>query len=284
MSALRCALLLIAALLATSARAELVTPAWPPAPLLEAPAARPAPRPLWIERIPPVQTGASLRPVARDPFLPAARWSSTARHAMWTRAALSAMEDHGEPLIETLPRDIATWCPGYATASDRDRRAFWVGLLSALAWYESTHRPAAVGGGGQWFGLTQIYPPTARHYGCRAASGSALQDAEDNLSCAIRILATTVPRDGAVALHDGRWRGVAADWGPMTDSGKRAAMASWTSRQSYCEVHLAPTEAPRPPARPAAGTPVNLAVPPTEGPARPMIRPVALERLVVALD
>ncbi|NDV00141.1 transglycosylase SLT domain-containing protein [Pseudoroseicyclus tamaricis] len=250
MSALRVASLLAAALLATPLRAELVTPAWPPAALAEAPDARPTLRPEWIERIPPVQTGATVRPVARDPFLPAARWGGSAQ-AMWTRAALSAMDDHGEPLVDTLPRDIGTWCPGYATASEENRQAFWVGLLSALAWYESTHRPTAVGGGGQWFGLTQIYPPTARSYGCRAETGGELKDAEDNLSCAIRILATTVPRDGAVALHDGRWRGVAADWGPMTSSVKRAAMAEWTSRQSYCQVHLAPEESARPLARPA---------------------------------
>ncbi|MGZ9811719.1 transglycosylase SLT domain-containing protein [Pseudoroseicyclus sp. H15] len=250
MSALRAAILLAAALQATPLKAELVTPAWPPAPMLEAPEARPVPRPAWVEQIPPVQTGARVRPVARDPFLPAARWARVGTPALWTRAALSAMEDHGEPLVDTLPRDIDTWCPGYSRGTEEDRRAFWVGLISALSWYESTHRPSAVGGGGQWYGLMQIYPSTARHYGCRADSGSELQDAEDNLSCAIRILATTVPRDDAVALHDGRWRGVAADWGPMTNSAKRAAMSAWTRSQSYCQIHLAPRTAIRPIARP----------------------------------
>ncbi len=104
-----------------------------------------------------------------------------------------------------------------------------------------------VGGGNLWFGLLQIYPDTARRYGCRARTGDALTDPEDNLSCAARILAVTVPRDRAVAVHDGRWRGVAADWGPMTNRSKIAEMSAWTRQQSYC----VPLESIRPRVRPA---------------------------------
>ena len=119
--------------------------------------------------------------------------------------------------------------------------------MSALAKYESTYRPDAVGGGGQWFGLLQIYPPTARHFGCLARDGEALKDPVANLGCAARIMATTVRRDNAIAIRDGRWRGVAADWGPMTDPAKIAEMSAWTRRQSYC----VPLRTLRPMARPA---------------------------------
>ncbi len=103
--------------------------------------------------------------------------------------------------------------------------------MSALARYESTWNPRAVGGGGRWFGLVQIAPATARHYGCGATSGRALKDGAANLRCAIRIMAQTVPRDGVVAA---RGRGVAADWGPFHDPAKRAQMAAWTRAQPYC--------------------------------------------------
>jgi hypothetical protein len=142
------------------------------------------------------------------------------------------MDGQGQALMTMVPSDIKTWCPAYEGNNGLDRASFWVGLLSAMAKHESTWNPAAVGGGGQWFGLVQISPATARGYGCGATSGEALKDGTDNLSCAIRIMAHTVPRDGVVAAG---MRGVAADWGPFHSASKRADMAAWTTQQSYCQ-------------------------------------------------
>ncbi|WP_365353270.1 transglycosylase SLT domain-containing protein [uncultured Roseovarius sp.] len=161
-----------------------------------------------------------------------------------TRAALSALKAHGAALTGVVPRDIANWCPSYPAASDANRRAFWVGFLSALAKHESTYDPRAVGGGGRWFGLLQILPATARGYKCRAGSGEALRDGPDNLSCAVRIMAHTVVRDGVVSEG---MRGVAADWGPLHSASKRRDMQRWTRAQSYCK----PLSSVRPRMRPA---------------------------------
>jgi len=185
--------------------------------------------PVRISATPP-----SVRPLARHPFQPAARWDFQRGGTRWTRAAMSAIVAHGDGLEDTIPRDIQAWCPAYPENPPHLRRAFWAGMMSALAKHESTYRPGAVGGGGLWFGLLQIYPDTARRYGCRANTGTALTDPEDNLSCAARIMAFTVRRDDAIAINDGRWRGVAADWGPMTRPGKIAEMSGWTRAQSYC--------------------------------------------------
>jgi hypothetical protein len=89
-------------------------------------------------------------------------------------------------------------------------------MMSALSKHESTYNTRAVGGGDLWYGLLQIYPDTARRYGCRSRTGEALKNPVENLSCAACIMAVTVERDQAVAVRDTRWRGVAADWGPMT--------------------------------------------------------------------
>ncbi|SDN41281.1 Transglycosylase SLT domain-containing protein [Lutimaribacter pacificus] len=186
------------------------------------------------------------RPPARDGDLPRTRWEHRSDSPIWTRAALSALRGHGAALTRTVPRDIADWCPAYTDADAARRAQFWVGFLSALAKYESTWKPAAVGGGGQWFGLLQILPSTARGYGCRAHNGEALKHGPANLSCALRIMAVTVPRDRAIALQEGRWRGVAADWGPMRSSAKRDEMARWLRAQSYCK----PLSATRPRLRP----------------------------------
>lgn len=153
---------------------------------------------------------------------------------MWTQSALSALRSHGAPLTRIVPRDIAQWCPAYPDADSAQRAEFWVGFLSALAKHESTWKPEAVGGGGLWYGLLQILPATARGYKCAARSGEALKHGPSNLSCAVRIMAVTVPRDGAIALREGRWRGVAADWGPMRSETKRREMSAWLRKQSYC--------------------------------------------------
>jgi hypothetical protein len=235
---------------------------------------RPVSRPPHMIRYPvEVRSGAPVRPVARDPFLPEARWDNLRQGPLWTRAAMSALATNAPRITEVVPRDIEAWCPGYASNPPDLRRAFWAGMMSALAYYESTHRPEAVGGGNRWFGLLQIYPPTARGYGCRAQSGSALTDPEDNLSCAARIMNVTVARDRAVALHDGRWRGVAADWGPMTNRAKRSAMAEWTRSQSYCQPQPALMRAIRPVARPVALTATISTSGVLGAPLRPQIRP-----------
>ncbi len=183
------------------------------------------------------------KPPAREGNLPRTRWEYRPEAQLWTRAALSALKEHGARLPQTVPRDIDAWCPAYVSAEPAQRRAFWVGLLSVLAKHESTFRPHAVGGGGKWFGLVQISPGTARGYKCRARSGAALKDGPANLSCAIRIMAVTVPRDGVVSKG---MRGVAADWGPFHSRQKRTDMMNWTRRQTYCK----PINAVRPRTRP----------------------------------
>lgn len=186
------------------------------------------------------------RPPARDGDLPRTRWEHRQGHALWTRSALSAIGGHGVALVQVVPRDIDDWCPAYEQADETRRAQFWVGFLSALARHESTYRADAVGGGGRWYGLLQILPATARGYGCRARTGEDLKHGPSNLSCALRIMAVTVPRDRAIALRDTRWRGVAADWGPMRSQAKRDDMARWLRGQTYCK----PLSSTRPKLRP----------------------------------
>ena len=165
------------------------------------------------------------------------RWEHRNESQIWTRDAIDALKNHGAVLVQSVPGDIADWCPGYAASDAPDRRAFWVGFLSALAKHESTYRPNAVGGGGKWYGLLQIAPGTARGYKCRARSGEALKDGSANLSCGIRIMASTVLRDGVISRG---MRGVAADWGPFHSQRKRTDMMNWTRAQSYCQIKASP--------------------------------------------
>jgi len=59
-------------------------------------------------------------------------------------------------------------------------------------------------------------------------------------------MATTVPRDGVIHASSPRWRGVAADSGPMRSPMKRQEMANWLRGQDYCQRTSSPRPHPRP--------------------------------------
>ncbi len=165
---------------------------------------------------------------------PVMRWDHRPEAATWTSATMTAVATEDARLAGQVPGDIAAWCPGYADAGIEDRRAFWVGLMSALAKHESTWNPRASGGGGRYIGLLQISPNTANNYNCIAQSAGALKDGNANLACATKIIATQVGRDGVVAGKGNR--GVGRDWGPFRKASKRADMAAWTRTQAYCKA------------------------------------------------
>jgi len=206
--------------------------------------------PLGADPISPWVPEASPRPVQREAWaMPAMRWDDHPRGPAWTLAVMGALRSHGAPLTEVVPRDIDRWCPAYPEADRGQRAAFWAGLISTLAWHESTHRPRAIGGGGRWFGLVQIAPGTARYRDCAVRSGEALLNGPANLRCAIRIMAITVPRDGVVSQG---MRGVAADWGPFHSRRKREDMRNWVLAQDYCQAEA---RSPRPIPRPQPSIP-----------------------------
>ena len=207
---------------------------------------RPASRSIPLVEEDPMTFDRSGRPAARDNQLPRARWEFRRDGSLWTRVSLAAVHSHGKVLLETVPNDIDEWCPAYPDNDAEDRAAFWAGLLSTLSRYESTWNPSAVGGGGQWFGLLQIYPPTAEFRDCRVQTGRELKNGADNLNCAVRIMAITVPRDMSISENSSRWRGVAADWGPIRNDWMRRDMQRYTKRQTYCRK----LEEVRPPRRP----------------------------------
>lgn len=161
-------------------------------------------------------------------------WDHHPEGEEWTESTLVALSTKDALLSERVPADIGIWCPGYEEAPVEARRAFWVGLLSAVAKYESTWNPKASGGGGRWIGLMQISPRSAQNYGCEATSVGALKDGEANLECAVEIMSEQVAKDGLVA--GGGNRGIGRDWAPLRSSEKRAAMAAWTREQPYCKA------------------------------------------------
>lgn len=178
-------------------------------------------------------------------YIPKLRWDHLPKGQAWTQASMRAILSHGQKLPQTIPRDIQEWCPGYADQPPEKRAAFWAGLLSSLSFHESTWREDAVGGGGLWYGLVQIAPPTAEWRKCKVQSRAGLKVGTANLACAVRIMNITVPRDQVVSAG---MRGVAADWGPFHSTKKRQDMQRWSKAQPYCKVNM--THSPYPQFRP----------------------------------
>ena len=186
-----------------------------------------------------IETGPSSKELAQEQaqrnllaVKPPMRWQHESGSEAWTRATLAALDREGVAMMSRVPHDIEAYCPNYAELGHTERKAFWAGLMSALAKHESTYNPRASGGGGRWLGLMQIAPATWRGYGC---SGN-MTNGSDNMACAIRIMSKQVRRDNAVASDgSGGWRGVARDWAPMQNSAKREDIAQWTRSQSYCK-------------------------------------------------
>ncbi|MEO8242053.1 MAG: transglycosylase SLT domain-containing protein [bacterium] len=166
--------------------------------------------------------------------LPPMRWDARPEAATWTARTLAIVAAHDSELAARVPADIQTFCPKYPRASIADRRAFWVGLLSATAKHESSYNPKASGGRGRYIGLMQISPRTAALADCRAKSSTALKDGTANLECAVQIMAPHVSADGAVAGKGGL--GIGRDWGPFRNRADRADIAGWTSAQPYCKI------------------------------------------------
>lgn len=163
----------------------------------------------------------------------AARWDHRPEAQQWNSAMVTALGRDGSAMIAATPTDAAYFCPSYDSATAEARKAFWVMFFSGLARYESGWRPEAAGAGGRYRGLLQISPATARFHGCDTSHPGGLYDGATNLACAVRIANAAVRRDGVIATGRG---GMAADWPPLRDSGRRAEIAGFTRALPQCRA------------------------------------------------
>ena len=187
-----------------------------------------------------VPTNAPSAPTA----LPPARWDNRPAGREWTSFALGGLDAHAQGLLATVPSDIGAYCPRYAEANPTDRRAFWVGLMSTLARFESNFDPTvtftepgvfdAQGNRVISRGLLQISQESANGYGCGIEDAQQLHDPATNLACAARIMNRLVTRDGVIGTISSPWRGMAAYWSPFRRPDRRGDMQQWTSEQTFC--------------------------------------------------
>lgn len=164
----------------------------------------------------------------------------------WSAFTLAAIAEHGAALLNKNPGDWAAWCGrDWVKLSSDEKAAFYLGLISALARFESSFKPDVTytenfkDSQGAFIisrGLLQISKESANGYACGITDAKMLHDPRTNLSCGVRILSRWVERDGVIQGGGaGAWTGAARYWSPFRDSAKRAKMAAFTKGMKVCQ-------------------------------------------------
>lgn len=158
-------------------------------------------------------------------------WSRVAGASEWTTILYERI-GAATALLRASPQDAARYCPGFAALDHSGRQAFYTGLVSIMAKYESGFDPEvrfqerfADSSGGLVVsrGLLQLSIESADAYtGCDPGSAEALHDPGVNLACAAAILNKLVSRDQAIGVvQRGDWKGGAAYWSVLRSNHPR---------------------------------------------------------------
>jgi hypothetical protein len=158
------------------------------------------------------------------------KWANKSASPDWDTSLRKALEDYGEELMDTVPRDISTFSKNYKTMSYNERLNFWAYLVSIMAEKESNFNPDAFyvenfndasGNKVVSRGLLQLSIESARGYKCPFLdSAKDLHDAEKNLICTVKIMKRWVLQDGVISgqTSSGSWRGGARYWSVLRKS------------------------------------------------------------------
>lgn len=241
---------------------ETVTEAVAPAqPEVASPAPAERPEPEAVPEPAPAETSvvmpepAEPEPDAVDAEMPIeVDWAHMPKADEWTALAVAAIDDIGGPMMSTVPSDIDAFCPAYEGLDEAGRKAFWVGLLSGMARFESgfdpsvsfderAHCPTC-----EWAltrdgrnvvsrGLLQLSQESANAYrGCAVpiADEESLHEPALNLRCGVAIINRLVSRDGVISAKQGQWKGGAAYWSVLRP-GKLEKIQAFTSATANCQ-------------------------------------------------
>ncbi|UFM65256.1 transglycosylase SLT domain-containing protein [Paracoccus sp. MA] len=183
---------------------------------------------------------------ASPPITFAADWDGRTEGAQWTAFTRQALATEGKALLAIEPTDVDAYCPAYAKLSGEEREAFWLGLLSAMARFESGFRPATSyeesfndsnGNPVISRGLLQLSHESANGYRCGIEDAERLHDPRTNLTCGVRIMNRLVSRDSTIGTQvNRRWRGGAAYWSVLrTTSGSNSKIRAYTTGLAICQ-------------------------------------------------
>lgn len=143
----------------------------------------------------------------------AALWSHIRGTESWSQSALETIRARISQLERA--RDVDEFCPDYQRASNTQREACWLRLVSAVSKFESSFNPRDTyreRTGQLSIGLLSL----SRGECPEARSESALKHAENNLRCGIRIMAELIAKDGVI--ENSAHRGASDYWSVLRRS------------------------------------------------------------------
>lgn len=169
--------------------------------------------------------------------------ASEALRRLWVFARLRHwIIQRGQDLLNTLPRDIAQYCPNYSQLTASQKINFWATLMTEVVKPESNYNTNATytesfsNSSGQRVvstGLFQLSLESSRGYGCPMNSQADLMDPDKNIMCAVTIMNRWVPRDNAIAQGGRNNPGGARYWSVFRRASTRNTFQQAT--QAYCQ-------------------------------------------------
>ena len=184
-------------------------------------------------------------PSGNNPQILQTAWSHLDKGDEWTQFTQNAIRDYGQDLLKTVPNDIANYCAKYPQLNNRGRGDFWVGLISKLAYFESSYNPETSyterfsdneGNSVISRGLLQLSIESANgNYACGLTNATQLHDPKTNLECGVRIFNKLVIQNGVINTHlNGSWQGLSRYWSPFRDSIKNQTLMDYTNTLKLC--------------------------------------------------
>lgn len=177
-----------------------------------------------------------------------ADWDNQPAGDEWTEFTSAALSRFGGNLQNSSIKDAAAYCPNFAALDDQGRNDFFVGLLSAMARFESSFDPKRKftetfndrnGNPVISRGLLQLSIESGNGgYQCGFADENALHDPQQNLECGVRIMNKLVGQNDYIgASVGGKWKGGARYWSVLRPThSKNPKIRAFTQQMTICQL------------------------------------------------
>ena len=149
-------------------------------------------------------------------------------------------------LLDTIPRDIRSYCPDYSIRTPEERLEFWGLFISVISWMESSHRTEhfyeelgitdSTGKNVVSRGLLQFSYESARSYLSRISAPEDLHDPATSLETGVNAIRRFIIQDGVISAgKKGEWRGAARYWSVLRNNPKHRQIKAWLTHADYAQ-------------------------------------------------
>ncbi len=171
-------------------------------------------------------------------------WDWRRDHDSYHSCAKSIIIEEAPSLLETTPKDIENYRPGYAELSPSERLEFWSLFLSIISWMESSHRAehfyeeiGITDSSGENVisrGLLQFSFESARGYYSELETPEQLHEPETALRVGILALQRFISEDNVISQgRKGAWKGAARYWSVLRKNDKHDQIKDWLTNANY---------------------------------------------------